>query len=179
MNDTLVDTSTPESAARGLSPDELDELDTLLNDLRAHAEEIPQWEFCDGFLTALVCSRRPIGPEEYLPMLLGDGQVLELDADHALPQLPTFATAEQQARFLALFTKRWQAVQAALDLLQEQRTEEHRDHHEAKGRAPSGHPGHPATVARRRRRRRPPPNRRSAMPTTGTMMVPAMAVATT
>lgn len=130
MNDTLVDTSTPESAARGLSPDELDELDTLLNDLRAHAEEIPQWEFCDGFLTALVCSRRPIGPEEYLPMLLGDGQVLELDADHALPQLPTFATAEQQARFLALFTKRWQAVQAALDLLQEQRTEENAFHPE-------------------------------------------------
>lgn len=130
MNDTLVDTSTPESAARGLSPDELDELDTLLNDLRAHAEEIPQWEFCDGFLTALVCSRRPIGPEEYLPMLLGDGQVLELGADHALPQLPTFATAEQQARFLALFTKRWQAVQAALDLPQEQRTEENAFHPE-------------------------------------------------
>ena len=130
MTDTLVDTSTPESAARGISPDELDELDTLLNELRAHAEEIPEWEFCDGFLTALVCSRRPIGPEEYLPMLLGDGQVLELDADHALPQLPTFATAEQQARFLALFTKRWQAVQAALDLLQEQRTEENAFHPE-------------------------------------------------
>ncbi len=130
MNDTLVDTSTPESAARGLSPDELDELDTLLNDLRAHAEEIPQWEFCDGFLTALVCSRRSIGPEEYLPMLLGDGQALELGADHALPQLPTFATAEQQARFLALFTKRWQAVQAALDLPQEQRTEENAFHPE-------------------------------------------------
>ncbi|MDD2610417.1 MAG: UPF0149 family protein [Giesbergeria sp.] len=130
MTDTLVDTSTPESAARGISPDELDELDTLLNELRAHAEEIPEWEFCDGFLTALVCSRRPIGPEEYLPMLLGDGQVLELGADGALPHLPIFATAAQQARFLALFTQRWQAVQTALDLPQEQRTEQNAFHPE-------------------------------------------------
>ena len=130
MNAPLVDQTPPESVARGLSPDELDELDTLLNELRAHAEEIPQWEFCDGFLTALVCSRRPIGPEEYLPMLLGDGQALELDADGSLPLLPTFTSAEQQARFLALFSQRWQAVQAALDLPAGQRTEDNAFHPE-------------------------------------------------
>lgn len=41
----------------GLSNDELDELDELdqiLTDLGQRVEEIPQWEFCDGFLTALV-----------------------------------------------------------------------------------------------------------------------------
>ncbi len=130
MNAPFVDQTPPESVARGLSPDELDELDTLLNELRAHAEEIPQWEFCDGFLTALVCSRRPIGPEEYLPMLLGDGQALELDADGSLPVLPTFTSAEQQARFLALFSQRWQAVQAALDLPAGQRTEDNAFHPE-------------------------------------------------
>ena len=59
------------SAAPALGPDELDEIDTLLDDLRTRGEEIPQWEFCDGFLTALICSRRPIPPSEYLPMLLG------------------------------------------------------------------------------------------------------------
>ena len=56
-----------------LGPDELDELDTLLDDLRTRAEEIPQWEFCDGFLAALACMRRPVPPAEFLPMLLGDG----------------------------------------------------------------------------------------------------------
>ena len=130
MNNTLSDLSPIPDAPRGLSADELDELDHLLNDLRAHAEEIPQWEFCDGFLTALVCSRRPIGPNEYLPMLLGDGEVLELAADQPLPLLPVFASAEQQARFLDLFGRRWQAVQKSLDLPVGQRTEDNAFHPE-------------------------------------------------
>ena len=37
-----------------LDHDALDELDTLLDDLRTRDEDVPQWEFCDGFLTALV-----------------------------------------------------------------------------------------------------------------------------
>lgn len=130
MNNTLSDLSPIPDAPRGLSADELDELDRLLNDLRAHAEEIPQWEFCDGFLTALVCSRRPIGPNEYLPMLLGDGEVLEVAADQPLPLLPVFASAEQQARFLDLFGRRWQAVQTSLDLPVGQRTEDNAFHPE-------------------------------------------------
>lgn len=130
MNNTLSDLSPIPDAPRGLNADELDELDHLLNDLRAHAEEIPQWEFCDGFLTALVCSRRPIGPNEYLPMLLGDGEVLEVAADQLLPLLPVFASAEQQARFLDLFGRRWQAVQKSLDLPVGQRTEDNAFHPE-------------------------------------------------
>src|SRR2546430_5794148 len=35
-----------------------EELDDLLDELRTRGEEIPQWEFCDGFLTALICTRR-------------------------------------------------------------------------------------------------------------------------
>ena len=130
MNNTLSDLSPIPDAPRGLNADELDELDHLLNDLRAHAEEIPQWEFCDGFLTALVCSRRPIGPNEYLPMLLGDGEVLEVAADQPLPLLPVFASAEQQTRFLDLFGRRWQAVQTSLDLPAGQRTEDNAFHPE-------------------------------------------------
>ena len=56
-----------------LDVDQLEELDLILEDMRTRGEEIPQWEFCDGFLTALVCTRRPIPLAEYLPMLLGDG----------------------------------------------------------------------------------------------------------
>jgi len=66
----------------GLSNDELDELDQILTDLGQRVEEIPQWEFCDGFLTALVCMRRRVEPAEYLPMLLDDGAVLEVGPTH-------------------------------------------------------------------------------------------------
>ena len=74
-----------------LGPDELDELDTLLDDLRTRAEEIPQWEFCDGFLAALACMRRPVPPAEFLPMLLGDGLPLEVAEGEPLPVLEALA----------------------------------------------------------------------------------------
>jgi uncharacterized protein len=55
-----------------LTPDDFDAQDAVLDALREHDEEIPQWEFCEGFLAALACSRREIGPDEYWPVLLGD-----------------------------------------------------------------------------------------------------------
>jgi len=62
--------STPAPAPLG--PDDFDAQDAELDALRERSEEIPQWEFCEGFLAALVCSRRAIAPEEYWPVLLGD-----------------------------------------------------------------------------------------------------------
>jgi len=99
----------------GLSPDELEEIDNILDDLRTREEEIPQWEFCDGVLTALVCSRRAIPLAEYLPMLLGDGAELQVAEGAPLPLLPAFADAAQQARFLELWDRRWNEVAAQLD----------------------------------------------------------------
>ena len=61
------DTNTP------LGPEDFDAQDAELDALREHDEEIPQWEFCEGFLAALVCSRRAVTPDEYWPVLLGDG----------------------------------------------------------------------------------------------------------
>ncbi len=107
------DTSQEPSAALGA--DQLDELDTLLDDLRSRAEEIPQWEFCDGFLTALACTRRPVPVAEWLPMLLGDGGELDVAEGEPLPLLPAFADAAQQARFLELWTLRWNEVVSQLD----------------------------------------------------------------
>jgi len=89
-----------------LQPEDFDELDAILDELRTRDEEIPQWEFCEGFMAALICGRRPISPEEYLPVLLG----LE-DAAALAP----FADATQRERFLALWTRRWQEVALALD----------------------------------------------------------------
>ena len=107
---------TPASAAApALGPDELDELDSLLDDLRTREEDVPQWEFCDGFLTALVCTRRSVPAAEWLPMLLGDGLELDVAEGEPLPVLEAFADAAQQARFLELWTRRWDEVQRQLD----------------------------------------------------------------
>ena len=104
-----------DAGAPALGPDELDELDTLLDDLRTRGEEIPQWEFCDGFLAALACTRRSIAPAEYLPMLLGDGAELDVAEGEPLPLLPAFADAAQQARFLELWDRRWNEIVTQLD----------------------------------------------------------------
>jgi uncharacterized protein len=98
-----------------LSPEQLEELDNLLDDLRTREEEIPQWEFCDGFLTAVLCTRRAIPLAEYLPMLLGDGAELDVAEGEALPLLPAFKDAEQQARFLELWNLRWNEVALQID----------------------------------------------------------------
>ena len=102
----------PEGA---LSNDQLEELDALLDELRIRGDEIPQWEFCDGFLTALVCTRRPIAAAEYMPMLLGDGEALELAEGQALPKLEVFKDEAQQARFMELFELRMNEVREQLN----------------------------------------------------------------
>lgn len=101
--------------AAALGADELEELDDLLDDLRTRGEEIPQWEFCDGFLTALVCTRRPIAAAEYLPLLLGDGGMLDAEPGLPLPRLDVFRDEAQQARFLELFERRMAEVREQLD----------------------------------------------------------------
>jgi uncharacterized protein len=81
-----------------LSPDDFDAQDAELDALREHDEEIPQWEFCEGFLAALVCSRRAVPPDEYWPVLLGDG----------------FKPVEHM-EFVWRWRRRWLEVAAALD----------------------------------------------------------------
>jgi uncharacterized protein len=89
--------------------DYIDELEDLLDIGREQWPELPAWEFCDGFLTALVCTRRPVPPAEALPLLFGLG---EADPDWARAY-----TAEQSARFETLWQQRWQQVAQALDRL--------------------------------------------------------------
>src|SRR5256885_7192155 len=82
-NDAHEATALPDEPA--LTPEALEELDDLLDELRTRGEEIPQWEFCDGFLTALICTRREVPAAEWLPMLLGDGGTLEAAEGQPLP----------------------------------------------------------------------------------------------
>ena len=108
--------STHEGAQDGLGPDDFDALDAMLDDLRTRSEEVPQWEFCEGFLAALSVSRRAIAPEEYFPLLLDWEVGAEAGAPSAAagPAPGLFADDAQQARFLQLWEQRRTEIQVAL-----------------------------------------------------------------
>lgn len=101
----------PDGDASPLQPQDFDALDDILDEMRTRLDETPQWEFCEGFLAALVCCRRTIAAEEYLPVLLG----LPLDGEIGNDGQGSFRDEAQMRQFAALWRRRWAEVQAALD----------------------------------------------------------------
>ena len=91
----------------GLEAEDFDTLDNILDDLRERFEETPQWEFCEGFMAALVCCRRAIPDSEWLPMLLG----IDPDEDEG----GSFADDAQRQQFMALWQRRLDEIKLALD----------------------------------------------------------------
>ena len=87
----------------GLLAEDFDQLDQILDALRAQHDETPQWEFCEGFLAALVCCRRRLAVDEWLPVLLG------------LDDGARFVSDAQREQFLQLWQRREHAVRQALD----------------------------------------------------------------
>ena len=94
-----------------LTPEDFDELDAVLDDLRNRYDETPQWEFCEGFMAALICCRRSIAPSEYFPVLLD----VDASQDGSAASEGSFADAAQAQRFMELWTRRWSEVVDALD----------------------------------------------------------------
>ena len=90
--------ATPSTDKAPLGPEDFDAQDAELDALRERDEEIPQWEFCEGFLAALVCSRRAIAPQEYWPVLLGES-----------------FNPVAHMEFVWRWQRRWSEVAAALD----------------------------------------------------------------
>lgn len=98
-------TPSDDGASAALTPDDFDTLDDILDELRTRNAETPQWEFCEGFMAALICGRRIVTPEEYLPVLLDTGDDGE----------GKFADDAQFELFFKLWSRRWKEITAALD----------------------------------------------------------------
>ncbi|QTD45155.1 YecA family protein [Ottowia testudinis] len=86
----------------------LEALDETLDELRERDDDVPQWEFCEGFLTAMLCARRQPTQDEWLPLLLGGGAAGPQD-------LGPFESAGQRTRFLMNWLARETQIRAALD----------------------------------------------------------------
>lgn len=93
-----------------LSPEEFDAIDAILDDLRSRFDETPQWEFCEGFMAALIVCRRAIPESEYLPVLLDTGD----DAPDGARGQGAFSSQDQAAQFMALWTRRWNDIAQGL-----------------------------------------------------------------
>lgn len=106
---------------QGLGFYELEELDDILADVGSRIEQSPSWEFCDGFLTALICTRRTIVPAEYFSLLFSDGDSFTVQDGDPLPLFETFRDIAQQNRFIELWKKRWDAIEVSLDIPENQR----------------------------------------------------------
>ena len=109
--------ATPIATLPSLDGPDFDVLEDILDDLRSRGEDVPQWEFCEGAIAALLCTRRLILPDEFLPILLGVGDGADDNR---------FADAAQSERFMALWTRRWnevaEALNASVESLEDERT---------------------------------------------------------
>ena len=113
---------TSDTPIQPMDNEDFDALDAILDDLRTRGEDVPQWEFCEGAMAALLCTRRPVEPAEWLPVVLGTG---------ALPTAPQedgthFANTAQFDQFMALWARRSAEVSVSLaspvDTLEDERS---------------------------------------------------------
>jgi len=109
--DTLIPMPTDiQNPKTVLSPEDicLDQLDRILSEMRETDDETPQWEFCEGFMVALICCRRPISDAQWLPALFD----LSLNGD-AVPSAFTYQA--QFDRFMTLWQQRRDQIAQSLD----------------------------------------------------------------
>ena len=81
----------------------LDALEDVLDAVRERHPNTPQWEFCEGVLTALLCTRRAIGEDEWLPF------IFSRDGDDV------FGSAAERTQFSMGWLAREAQLRAALN----------------------------------------------------------------
>lgn len=87
-----------------MGADDFDTLDAILDDIRSREPETAQWDFFEGFLTAVICSRNPISDSDALDYLLPEFE----------DEAPLFIDAQQKAQFLTLWQRRRAEIEASL-----------------------------------------------------------------
>lgn len=118
MTHAELDAIAPPELLPGQAPmggDDFDTLDDILSELRTRHDETPQWEFCEGFMAALVCCRRRMAPSEYLPALLALSSDELYAAEAADQDQGSFSSSQQLTQFMALWLRRFQELTQALD----------------------------------------------------------------
>ena len=80
----------------------IEALEHALDAIRARHPGVSQWELYEGALTALICTRRAIGPDEWTPALF------ECEAEEL------FATPSEYTRFIMRWLEREAQLRAAL-----------------------------------------------------------------
>lgn len=123
MNPTPTPTESPETSGDlpgAVTAEQFDAIDAILDDMRSRYDETPQWEFCEGFMAALICCRRAIPQAEYLDVLLAisedtDAPTVLQEGDAAPEAGGAFADAAQRTQFLQIWDQRWAEIQTALD----------------------------------------------------------------
>jgi uncharacterized protein len=118
--ESTASTEAPADLPAAVSADQFDAIDAILDDLRSRYDETPQWEFCEGFMAALICCRRAIPQAEYLDVLLAISDDAEApavlqDGDTAPEAGGSFADDAQRTQFLQIWDQRWAEIQTALD----------------------------------------------------------------
>jgi len=82
----------------------IDTLEDALVAVRERHPDLPPWEFFEGALTALLCTRRAIGADEWVPTLFGCDDADEL-----------FATPAEYTRFSMGWMERESQLRAQLE----------------------------------------------------------------
>jgi uncharacterized protein len=99
----------PAQEAMNATLDVLEE--ALASIAERHPDDTPDWELCEGFMTALLCMRRAVTEDEWLPVLFGG------DAD------ALFASPSGHTRFLMAWLERQAQLLAGLDLPDDEQAE--------------------------------------------------------
>jgi len=86
----------------------IESLEDVLAELSEHHPDLPMWEYWEGAMTALLCTRRRIPESEWLLLLSG------LDLDELNPETG-FASEGQRTRFLMNWLAREAQIRQALE----------------------------------------------------------------
>src|SRR5690606_2622566 len=82
MTEALTPPPEPAEPAADPRADTLEALEGALDALREHhPQRVPQWKYCEGVLTALLCMRRTVPPTEWLPLLFDGDDVFASEGE--------------------------------------------------------------------------------------------------